>query len=409
MSSITPGGNSWNMGMFVSSTLDDAELDPFTFRVYANLCRRANDELRTWPSVANICEVTGISDRKVRESLRLLQSRGMIEVVPHYREDGGQSSNTYRIVGIAPLHHKQTPLHHKQGGDAPQTAPPCTTRRPIEGNPGEGNPEEGIPPSPPRAPKANQPAADRSVGNRDGVRNSREGARNRRNDEEPAQRPTRAPKRATGGAGEATEGNLESGTPNPKSAALEFDFDAWFEGTFWPTFPNKTGKAKAKAGLHKIVRSVPKSGEVMVGLQRWLVSHQWAKEAGAYIPHASTWVNAKAWLDEPESNDDAEKRLKISRHRENQPVEETPQEQRVVTAPKTQIPFDPDWMPGLDEATSRQYMRRARTHLAAMKLATDIPAISKCARTFWCNDHPGVTPAWPIVEDAESECAEVLQ
>ncbi len=174
-----------------------------------------------------------------------------------------------------------------------------------------------------------------------------------------------------------------------RSVGDGFLFETWFETVFWPAYPNKAGKAKAKAGLHKIVKSVGKSGEVMVGLTRWLASHQWAKDGGAYIPHGSTWVNQQAWLDEPESQADAEKRLATERSKATtKPVDELPRESTVVVAPKPRRPIPPDWFPGIHEEEARHYLKRAHTHLVALlgTKPTDEDLLPQ-AREIWRRDH----------------------
>lgn len=124
MSKIAPLGNAWDMGMFVSSQLDDAGLDVFEFRIYANLCRRANDEARSWPSLNNIAAICKISTRKVREALRSLEAKGMVETIANVREDGGQGANTYRVCGPPPRHSAPTPRHQVPTPPAPSADPP---------------------------------------------------------------------------------------------------------------------------------------------------------------------------------------------------------------------------------------------------------------------------------------------
>lgn len=170
-----------------------------------------------------------------------------------------------------------------------------------------------------------------------------------------------------------------------------FVFETWFETVFWTAYPNKAGKAKAKAGLHKIVKTAAKSGEVMVGLTRWLASHQWAKDGGAYIPHGSTWVNQQAWLDEPESQADAEKRLTAERTKpaSTKPADETPRESPVVVAPKPVRPIPEDWFPGIHEEEARHYLKRAHTHLVALtdRKPKDAVLLAE-ARRIWRRDKP---------------------
>jgi hypothetical protein len=153
--------------------------------------------------------------------------------------------------------------------------------------------------------------------------------------------------------------------PTADRAVDGFDFEVWFETIFWPQYPRKMGKDGAKKGLLRIVKSAAKSAEVLVGLTRWLASHDWAKEGGKFIPYGSTWVNGRRWLDEPESQADAEKRMVGERKGTRPDVDELPRENPVVAAPKPLRPIPPDWFPGFNEYDARSYLRRAHEHLLA--------------------------------------------
>lgn len=66
--------------------------NPYATQVYFALMMRANRERTCWPSHACIAEDSGVSARKVREMLRLLEAHGMI------RTDHGRHTNYYFLV-----------------------------------------------------------------------------------------------------------------------------------------------------------------------------------------------------------------------------------------------------------------------------------------------------------------------
>jgi DNA-binding transcriptional ArsR family regulator len=61
------------------------------------LCDHVDPEGTCWPSVSLIAERAGCKRRTVQRHLRELEKQGLIESVPHYRPDGSQTSNRYRV------------------------------------------------------------------------------------------------------------------------------------------------------------------------------------------------------------------------------------------------------------------------------------------------------------------------
>lgn len=64
--------------IFIHAELDDADLDPYEFRIYAHLSRRAGRKQFAWPSIEAIGKHCKIGSTKVKDSLEVLQKRGMI-------------------------------------------------------------------------------------------------------------------------------------------------------------------------------------------------------------------------------------------------------------------------------------------------------------------------------------------
>lgn len=50
-----------------------------------------------WPSYARICERTGLSERAVRNALKLLEHRGLVTVEPRTTKGGRKVGNLYRL------------------------------------------------------------------------------------------------------------------------------------------------------------------------------------------------------------------------------------------------------------------------------------------------------------------------
>jgi hypothetical protein len=144
---VRPRGNSWALGAFVSADLDDSQLDPYQFRVYAHLCRRANDEQRAFPSIPAIAEKCQMSSRSVQRALAGLEELGFITREAQYRQDGS------RTVDLIVLHGPQAPAP----GDS-QSPPPARRSPPGDSRAAhEGVPYEGVPSSTPPTPPAPAP------------------------------------------------------------------------------------------------------------------------------------------------------------------------------------------------------------------------------------------------------------
>jgi hypothetical protein len=81
--------------------------------------------------------------------------------------------------------------------------------------------------------------------------------------------------------------------PNPvnNSDARE----GWFE-LFWKTYPRKVGKGAAERAWEKVSPNVYPAILKAIELQKR--SEQWLRDGGQFIPHPSTWLNEKRWMDE---------------------------------------------------------------------------------------------------------------
>lgn len=70
---------------------------------------------------------------------------------------------------------------------------------------------------------------------------------------------------------------------------------------FWISYPKKVGKGAAEKAWAKLK---PDLQQVLSAVLRQKNTDQWRKDGGQFIPHPSTWLNEKRWLDHVEVNDD---------------------------------------------------------------------------------------------------------
>ena len=73
---------------------------------------------------------------------------------------------------------------------------------------------------------------------------------------------------------------------------------------FWALYPRKQDKAKAQKAWTKLKVTDDLFSLIAKGLGLQVVSADWLKEGGKYIPMPTTWLNGKRWEDEvkPSSN-----------------------------------------------------------------------------------------------------------
>ena len=74
----------------------------------------------------------------------------------------------------------------------------------------------------------------------------------------------------------------------------EIEVDNGFE-LFWNNYPKKVGKGKAEIAW---IKHKPNIDLVLKTLTWQKESKEWFKENGAFIPHPTTYINGKRWLDE---------------------------------------------------------------------------------------------------------------
>jgi hypothetical protein len=65
---------------------------------------------------------------------------------------------------------------------------------------------------------------------------------------------------------------------------------------FWKAYPNRVGRPNALAAWARLQPDRALMEDMGFGLSRWKASQQWANGA---IQHPATWLNSRAWEDEP--------------------------------------------------------------------------------------------------------------
>lgn len=70
---------------------------------------------------------------------------------------------------------------------------------------------------------------------------------------------------------------------------------------FWSAYPRKIGKGAAEKSWakHKVDDALLKT--ILDAIEKQKKCQQWTKSNGQYIPHPTTWLNQKRWLDEIDS------------------------------------------------------------------------------------------------------------
>jgi hypothetical protein len=149
-----------DLPVFIHSELDDYGLDPYQFRVYARIARRAG-RLGAYESIKNMAEGCCMSEGKAKSSLRFLIEQGLVS-----RESREGYTSIYRLnpknkwlpkkqligvdieqPGSPGVHPPGSPGVHPPGspGVHPPGSPGVHEGNPIKGSPIEINPVEGSP------------------------------------------------------------------------------------------------------------------------------------------------------------------------------------------------------------------------------------------------------------------------
>ena len=83
---------------YFDSVYRDLELTPRAKTVLLYLQDRANREGESWYAIGRIARDLSLSRSTVKRALADLARLGRVEVLPRYRENGGRTSNLYRLL-----------------------------------------------------------------------------------------------------------------------------------------------------------------------------------------------------------------------------------------------------------------------------------------------------------------------
>ena len=83
---------------YFESVYRDQELTPRAKAVLLYLQDRANREGESWYAIGRIARDLGLSRSTAKRALADLARLGRVEILPRYRENGGRSSNLYRLL-----------------------------------------------------------------------------------------------------------------------------------------------------------------------------------------------------------------------------------------------------------------------------------------------------------------------
>ena len=68
---------------------------------------------------------------------------------------------------------------------------------------------------------------------------------------------------------------------------------------FWLLYPRKVCKRKTEQAWKKLQVENGLFEKIISSLQTQVLSDQWLRDNGQYIPHPTTWLNGRRWEDEP--------------------------------------------------------------------------------------------------------------
>ena len=83
---------------FFNAVYGDQELSPRAKMVCLYLHDRANKDGESWYAIGSIARDLHLSRSTVKRAIQDLLRLGWIEKRPRYRENGGRTSNLYRIL-----------------------------------------------------------------------------------------------------------------------------------------------------------------------------------------------------------------------------------------------------------------------------------------------------------------------
>jgi hypothetical protein len=215
------------------------------------LANYADENNECFPGQDRLARETCQGVRTVQRHLATLSEMGLVAIKARGGSGGGRWPNWYRLaVGAQPANLAA------RGNPPTETG---ATRQLEQGNPPLVAYEPLLEPSLEEPPLENTPSPD--------------------------------------GEAATDDGSLFPAPPTEKARTNEQALKKDFEGSFWPVYPRKVGKFAARAAYLR-ARKKASFEDIQMGLKRHAAACA-GKEA-RFIPHASTWLNAGRWMDEPD-------------------------------------------------------------------------------------------------------------
>ena len=78
---------------------------------------------------------------------------------------------------------------------------------------------------------------------------------------------------------------------------------------FWKAYPKKRDKGNAEKWFNKNKPSEELTNLMIKQVERFKDTNDWKKQDGQFIPYPTTWLNAKMWEDEFETDTEKEERI----------------------------------------------------------------------------------------------------
>jgi len=108
----------------------DAEISDRAVRLYALLARYANDQSIAFPGRRKLAERLRVTLPTLDKAIKELVDGGAMEVVPRYRDNGGQTTNDY-VMHFDPAKPGDPPEESQSGGGEPSVLGPHKEREPV--------------------------------------------------------------------------------------------------------------------------------------------------------------------------------------------------------------------------------------------------------------------------------------
>lgn len=86
--------------MLVPEKIYKLQLTSTEINVYQYLCSRANKDRECYPSQTTIAKAVNLNRSTVNRSIKSLQKKKLLIILQRKRNDGGTSSNLYKIEVI---------------------------------------------------------------------------------------------------------------------------------------------------------------------------------------------------------------------------------------------------------------------------------------------------------------------